>query len=306
MNKRTILGLSIGLVIAVAGGVLLLSAASPTYEVQQISDLSYVEGSKDYFQLLDLYLPKRGDQNNQAGQKKSPVIVWIHGGAWRYGDKKDTPALAFAQRGFAVASLNYRLTDKAAFPAQIQDCKAAIRWLRAHAKEYNLDPERFAAFGMSAGGHLVALLGVTNDDKQFDNLGGNQQFSSKVQAVCDWCGPTDLFTLQKQSDKGHTRLDWVGKDSPLRLFLGDLPEKTPRLAKQASPVSFVKANEPPFLIMHGDKDAVVPFAQSQELYDALKQSNNDVQLVTVKGGEHNFANADTFIQAWNFFEEKLK
>ncbi len=305
VGKKTIIGICLAVAtLAAAGSALFLNAATATYDVEEISDLGYVEGSNDYFQLLDLYLPKR--DKNKVAQKKSPVIIWVHGGSWRYGDKKDTPATAFAQRGFAVASLNYRLIDKAKFPAQIQDCKAAIRWLRAHAAEYNLDPDRFAAFGMSAGGHLVALLGVTNDDKQFDNVGGNEKYSSKVQCVCDWCGPTDLFTLQKQSEKEQTKLDWVGKDSPLRLFLGDSPEKVPQIGKQASPVTYVKAHEPPFLIMHGSKDQVVPFAQSQELYDALKKENNDVQLITVKGGEHNFASAETLVQAWNFFEEKMK
>jgi acetyl esterase/lipase len=300
MRKKTVAVVTSALTVAAAGLVVALSACSqPSGDVQQISDLNYVDNSKNYFQFLDLYLP------GQSDHKKSPLIVWIHGGAWRYGDKKDNPALFFAQHNYAVASLNYRLTDKARFPAQIQDCKAAIRWLRAHAQQYNLDPNKIGAFGMSAGGHLVAMLGVTNDDKQFDDVGGNQQSSSNVQAVCDWCGPTDMFTLQKQS-KGHTRLNWEGKDAPLRHLLGEEPTKVPELAHRASPVDLVKAGAPPFLIMHGDKDEVVPILQSQELYDALKKVNADVKMVVVKDGEHSFSNPDTLKQALDFFNEKLK
>jgi acetyl esterase/lipase len=299
LSKRAIFGISTVLIVALLGAVVYVTAASHRmFDVEKLSDLSYVDGSKDYFQLLDLFLPKRSDQ------KTSPVIVWIHGGAWRYGDKKDTPAVAFAQRGYAVASLNYRLSDKAKFPAQIEDCKAAIRWLRAHAKEYNLDPNRFAAFGMSAGGHLVALLGVTNDNKEFDT-GSNLQYSSNVQAVCDWCGPTDMLSIQKQA-QGKTQLDWQGPKAPLKMLFGDQPDKVPDLARKASPINFVKAGDPPFLIMHGDKDDVVPFEQSQELYDALKKANVDVQLVTVKDAGHSFCSADTLIQTVNFLDQKLK
>jgi acetyl esterase/lipase len=297
MRKKTVAVTSACLTAAVAG-LLALSACSQPAGVKEITDLNYVDNSKNYFQFLDLYLPQ------SSAHKKFPLIVWIHGGAWRYGDKNDTPALAFARQGYAVASLNYRLTEKARFPAQIQDCKAAIRWLRAHAEEYNLDPDKVAAFGMSAGGHLVAMLGVTNDDKQFDDVGGNQKYSSNVQAVCDWCGPTDMFTLQKQS-RGHSQLNWEGKDAPLRLLLGDEPTRVPELARKASPVELVKPGAPPFLIMHGDHDEVVPILQSQELYEALKKVNADVKMIVVKDGEHSFARPDTLRQALDFFNEKL-
>ena len=300
MKKNNFYLLTLPLIVVLAAALTALSACSrPAYKVKQISDLSYVEGGKSYFQLLDLYLPEK------ETQAKLPVIVWIHGGSWRYGDKKDTPAVWFAQRGYAVASLNYTLSDKAPFPAQIKDCKAAIRWLRGHAAEYNLDPDRFGAFGMSAGGHLVALLGVTNNDKQFDDFGDYQKLTSNVQAVCDWCGPTDMFTLQKQST-GRTQINWIGKDAPLTKFLGDKLENVSDLAHKASAVEFVKADSPPFLIMHGDKDQVVPFAQSQELFDALKKAHADVQLVVVKDGQHIFASPENFEIASKFFDDKLK
>jgi acetyl esterase/lipase len=298
LKKRTVF---ISVAIAVVGLVaaaLFISASNQPSEITKIFDVSYVEGSKNYFQTLDLYLPKT--------DKPSPLVIWIHGGAWRYGDKKEGPGAAFAQNGIACASLNYRLTDKAKFPAQIQDCKAAVRFLRAHAAEYKLDPDKFGAFGMSAGGHLVALLGLTGDEHEYDNLGGNANVSSKVQAVCDWCGPTDLTTLVEQNERMHGKLKLDGPDGALTMFLGVMPEKAPALARKASPITFVKTGEPEFLIMHGDRDDVVPFAQSQELYDALKKTNNAVQLISVKDGGHAFYSVDTLMQSYLFFKDKFK
>ncbi|HEY9682306.1 MAG TPA: alpha/beta hydrolase [Oculatellaceae cyanobacterium] len=297
--KRPTLFISMAIVCSLlAVAAAFISASNQTLDVTKIENVGYVDGSKNYFQSLDLYLPKT--------DKKSPLVIWIHGGAWRYGDKNEGPGPAFAQHGLAVASLNYRLTDKEKFPAQIQDCKAAVRWLRAHADEYNLDPNKFGVFGMSAGGHLVALLGVTGDDREYDNLGGNRNVSSKVQAVCDWCGPTDLLTIVDQNEKIHGKLKLNGPDGVLTQFLGAAPDKVADLARKASPITFVKSGEPPFLILHGDSDDVVPFAQSQELYEALKKTNNDVQLVSVKNGGHSFGSTDTFIQTYQFFKDKLK
>jgi acetyl esterase/lipase len=150
--------------------------------VKSLRDLEYARAGEKSL-LLDLYLPEKS-------RHSLPLIIWIHGGAWTGGDKADCPARRLLQRGYAVASINYRLSNEAIFPAQIEDCKAAIRWLRAHAKQYGLDADHFGAWGSSAGGHLVALLGTTGDLKQFDK-GDNLDFSSRVQAVCDFYGPTD-------------------------------------------------------------------------------------------------------------------
>ena len=294
MNRRNYFFLAVLALIVVISMQAL--SQSKKNEIRQISDLNYVDGH-NYFQQLDLYLPP------SAASRKLPLIVWIHGGAWRDGDKSDTPALTFAKAGYAVASLNYRLSDKASFPAQINDCKAAIRWLRAHADDYGLDSKKIGAFGMSAGGHLVALLGATNDDKHFD-CGPNLKYSSSVQAVCDWCGPTDMFTLAEQAPDG-CQIKWRGADSPLILFLGGAPESVSALAKMASPALLVKAGAPPCLIMHGDKDDVVPYAQSQELFAALKKCKNDVRLVPVKNAAHNFATPENLKLVLEFFDEKL-
>ena len=137
---------------------------------------------------LDLYLPEKV-------KGRLPVVVWIHGGAWMEGSKDDCPAVPFAAEGCAVASINYRLSQHAIFPAQIQDCKAAIRWLRANADKYHLDPDHIGVWGASAGGHLVALLGTTAAVKEFEGRGGNLDQSSRVQCVLDWYGPSELTMM---------------------------------------------------------------------------------------------------------------
>ncbi|MCP4589541.1 MAG: alpha/beta hydrolase, partial [bacterium] len=150
-------------------------------------DLAYVSDGHER-QKLDLYLP------SERAERPAPVIIWVHGGAWRAGSKDRCPAKRFVRLGYVVTSINYRLSQHAIFPAQIQDCKAAVRWLRAHAKQYNLDPRRFGVWGSSAGGHLVALLGTAGDVKEFD-VGAHLDFSSRVQAVCDYFGPTDFTKM---------------------------------------------------------------------------------------------------------------
>jgi hypothetical protein len=163
------------------------SAFAQTAGVKSHRDLVYVEGGHERHK-LDLYLPEKADG-------PLPLIIWVHGGGWQNGSKDGCPPLrgGYIERGYAVASINYRLSGHAVFPAQIEDCKAAIRWLRAHAKEYGLDAKRFGVWGSSAGGHLVALLGTSGDVKEFD-VGANLDQSSRVQAVCDYYGPTD-FTV---------------------------------------------------------------------------------------------------------------
>jgi len=230
--------------------------------------------------------------------------VWVHGGGWVFGSKEDTPALDLVANGFAVASINYRFSKEALFPAQLDDCKAAVRWLRSHADNYKIDPDRIGAFGMSAGGHLVALLGTTGDIDEAPGNAGAENVSSKVQAVCDWCGPTDLLTIAGQAGKDN-ELKLRSKDGPVALLLGGLPEKKKQLAKEASPVTFVAKGDPPFLIMHGDKDKVVPLRQSEELYKALEKAHVDAQLIIVKDGGHRFFSPETLKQAADFFHQKL-
>lgn len=155
-------------------------------------DLAYV-GDNDRKHKLDLYLPEKSD-------KPLPLLISIHGGAWAMGDKAGgSPIIPLASEGYAVAVISYRLSEQATFPAQIQDCKAAVRWLRANAAKYNIDPDHFGTWGSSAGGHLSALTGTSGGAKEFEPIGGNDNVSDRVQAVCDLFGPTDLLKMNEQS-----------------------------------------------------------------------------------------------------------
>ncbi len=155
-------------------------------------NIEYVPGG-DPAQQLDLYLPA------QPADKPLPLIVYIHGGGWHGGSKAGSPATGFVAHGYAAASVEYRFSQKALFPAQIQDCQAAIRWLRANSRKYNLDPDHIGVWGGSAGGHLVALLGTAGGKKAFPPIGGNEDQSDRVQAVCDEYGPADFNTVMRQA-----------------------------------------------------------------------------------------------------------
>jgi len=220
---------------------------------------------------LDLYLPAGGGKG-----LRRPLVIWVHGGGWRGGSKSSTPAVALLRDGFAVASVEYRLTGEAVFPAQINDCKGAVRFLRANADKYGLDPNAFGAWGSSAGGHLVALMGTAGDANELEgDVGGNAGVSSRVQAVCDWFGPTD-FTVMRTA----------GSRSPVTMLLGGPPDEKADLARQASPVRHVSKDDPPFLIVHGDKDRLVPLSQSVRLDEALRKAGVESELHVVKGAGH--------------------
>ncbi|HTJ77719.1 MAG TPA: alpha/beta hydrolase [Rariglobus sp.] len=246
--------------------------------VRALRDLAYVDHGHDR-QKLDLYLP-----DSAVSGAPLPLIIWIHGGGWKSGDKRQCPAIRFAREGYAVASIGYRLSEDAVFPAQIEDCKAAIRWLRVHAAEYHLDPDRFAAWGSSAGGHLVALLGVTGKTREFD-VGANLKTSSAVQLVIDFYGPADFLTMGSMSGP-QSRLDHDAPDSPEAKLLGGAIQKNPGLARRASPITYVQAGAPPFLIVHGDADQTVPVGQSKLLDEKLRAAGNRSTLHIVKGGGH--------------------
>ncbi len=260
-------------------------------------DLAYVVNGHER-QKLDLFVPEKADG-------PLPLIIWIHGGGWQNGSKDGCPPLrnGYTQRGYAVASINYRLSGHATFPAQIEDCKAAIRWLRAHAQEYHLDPQRVGVWGSSAGGHLVALVGTSGDVKTFD-VGPNLEQSSRVQAVCDYYGPTDFTVFV--STPGYE--SHATASSPEAKLIGGAVLENQDQAARANPITYVSKDDPAFLIVHGDKDPVVPLNQSQLLYDALKRAGVSVHFHTIKGAGHGqgFGGPEIEPMVAAFFDRVLK
>jgi acetyl esterase/lipase len=208
-----------------------------------------------------------------------PAIIRIHGGGWIGGSYHWGDLGRIAQRGYFVASIEYRLDNVAKWPAQIQDCKCAVRWLRANAAKYNVDPNRIGVIGDSAGGHLVACLDTMDGVKAYEGDGGYPGVSSAVQAVVDYYGPTDFFTPGIYSEQAKLitmALFGVGRD------------QDPALWKSGSPLFYVKAGDPPVLMVHGDADRLVPLAQSQVFAAALTKAGVPNQLLIVHNGGHGF------------------
>jgi acetyl esterase/lipase len=237
-------------------------------------------------QILDLYLPE--------GPGPFPLIVHFHGGAFALGTKRDVnliPMLRGLARGYAVASVEYRLSGEARFPALIYDAKAAIRFLRANAAKYRLDPARFAAWGPSAGGYIAAMLGATSGNPSFEDLTmGNESASSAVQAAVDWCGPAGDFCRMDEEIRanGVGQPDHDDPDSPEARLLGCAIQKVKELSRLASPCAHVTPSVPPFLIHHGEADPVVPVQQSRTLAAAIaaQAGPQRVRLVTFPGRGH--------------------
>jgi acetyl esterase/lipase len=224
--------------------------------------------------VLDIYLPQ--------GNTNPYLVVWIHGGAWHSGSK-ESPPLSFVQSGYALASVDYRLSTEAKFPAPIHDIKASIRYLRANAADYGYNADKIIIAGSSAGGHLAALVGVTNNDKELEgDLGQFTETSSAVQAIIDYYGPANFTTILQQSTPHGVSV----RGPAMALFLGQTVANAPELAKQASPALQVDTGDPPLLIFHGDQDIQVPINQSHELVGVYKRNNLIVHLEVVHGGEH--------------------
>lgn len=234
--------------------------------------LPYADGAHPR-QRVDVYVPAQRTSDTPLA-----VVAYVHGGAWRMGNRimarRVVPALLSSGR-YAVVSIGYRLSDEASFPAQIHDVKAGLRWIRAHAAEYGLDPERVCIMGHSAGGHLAALAGTTNGLREVEGeIGPSDDQSSDVQCAIDFYGRVD-----------------VGRAHPPTLayrsqFLGGAPEERPETVRLASPLYQVKAGDPPFLIVHGNRDPVVPFWNSEALDAALREAGVPVWFQTVDGGGH--------------------
>lgn len=253
-------------------------AVIPGYQVKV--NLPYA-GTDNPRQMLDLALPVQ-----RKSARPLPVVVFIHGGGWRQGSKNGglRRIIPFLQAGgYAGASVGYRLSDEAIWPAQIHDCKAAIRWLKANAGKYNLDPNRIAVHGTSAGGHLVAMLGVTGDVAELNGrLGPHANEDNRVACVVDYFGPTELLTMDDHAGK----MTHNAPDSPESKLVGGPILENKELARQASPISHVTKDDAPILVCHGTKDPLVPYPQSVDFHTRLKKAGVDSTLITVAGAEH--------------------
>ena len=241
----------LGLLIAACGAAY---AADAPAGYRKVADIPFAEVDGNRL-ALDLYLPE--------GKQGAPLVVFVHGGGWQRGSRNEMPLGAMAPAGFAFASVDYRLSPVAPFPAQAHDIKAAIRFLRAKQSEYGYDAARIAITGTSAGAHLAALVGVTNGHKELEGtVGGNLGQSSDVQAILSYYGASDFMTILKQS----TPFGLGVREPALQLLLGGQPEEKEELAKLASPVYHLDANDPPMLLLHGDQDPQMPINQSLQLY----------------------------------------
>src|SRR5262249_31285172 len=223
---------------------------------------------------LDLYLPA-------DFPRPLPLIVCIHGGGWKGGDKSMFPAFLLPDMGYAVASINYPLTSEAPFPAQIDDCWSALDWLIKNQKLYGFDETRIGMWGGSAGGHLALLAGLGYRVERVPTC------RAKIKAVCDWCGPTDLTTICREYPASET----IAKNSMagyIQQLIGADPKARPDLVKAASPVTHLHPQGTPFLIMHGDRDEVVPLTQSKVFSKKLLTNDGKCELLIVPGGKHDF------------------
>jgi acetyl esterase/lipase len=213
-------------------------------------------------------------------------VVWIHGGGWESGDKRGAFSEVFgpmlARAGFVFATVNYRLSDQALFPAQLHDVKAAVRWVRAHADALGVAPERIGVWGHSAGGHLAALAGTTGDVPELEEESGSPGVSSRVQAVMPLSTATDFRVIPPGWPYVEPRR------ATEKLVGGPLEQRT-ELVRMASPMTYIRPGMPPFLIVHGAADGVVPMEQAIALYDALGENGSEVSIDVLPGADHWFA-----------------
>jgi acetyl esterase/lipase len=247
---------------------------------------------------LDLYLPAQ----RPAGP--APLVVWVHGGAWQNGSKANPPAAQFVDRGYSVASVAYRFSHEAIFPAQLHDVKSAIRWLRNHAAEYAIDSGKIGVWGSSAGGHLVALLGTTADVPELEGAVG-ERGSSRVAAVVDYYGPADLRRMSMfPSTMVHD-----SPASPESRLIGGPVQQNAAKADAAGAVKWASSGDAPFLIVHGDSDATVPLDQSERMHKALQAAKVESELVVIPGAGHGgppFSTPEMLKKIETFFGRHLK
>lgn len=267
------------------GAVLWLGGAARPLMAAAAADIPLAPGVRSLFDIpyatvgdrtlrLDLHLPDT--------DRAPPLVIYLHGGAWRMGDKAEVPPF-LVENGYAVASLDFRSSEEARFPANVHDIRAGIRFLRAQAAQYGYRADRIAVTGSSSGGHLAALVGVTNGHPELEgDIGDHDTVSSSVQAIITWVGASNLATIIPQSTPEGLKL----RVPALQLLLGALPEEVPDLTWLASPVSHVDATDPPVLILHGDQDLTIPVNQALELDAAYRRAGLVADMMIINGVGH--------------------
>lgn len=283
-----------------------LKIIDTSYVKRRWIDVKYANNSET--QKLDIYLP-------DEGEGPFPIILSIHGGAFKKGDKMDNqlePMLNGLKRGYAVISINYRLSGEAIFPANIYDIKAAVRFIKANSDKYMLNKDKIVVWGGSAGGNLSALLGTSFNTDLEDKSMGNESEDCKVQAVVDWFGPTDFLKMDEQlKEAGLGPQDHSDEDSPESLVLGDKITRIPDIVKKANPITYISKDTPPFLIQHGEFDNIVPNGQSKILYEALvdvigSENVTFEYIANAKHGGPEFETKENIDRVFKFIDSYLK
>jgi acetyl esterase/lipase len=307
MNMKKVLTLQLIVIISLSGFAQLRKPDISGIKNKYL-DIAYA--SLSAAQKLDIYLP-------DEDKGPFPVILSIHGGAFLGGDKQDgqlIPMLEGLNRGYAVVSINYRLSGEAIWPAQIIDCKTAVRWIRANSGKYGLNPDKISAWGGSAGGHLSSMLGTSGDIKELEDLtSGNSDLSSRVQAVVDWFGPTDFLKMDEQLKESgiENPMSHSVPDSPESKLIGKNLEDAPLLVNEANPETYISPDDPPFLIQHGLEDNLVPYQGSvnlaRKLGKALGYKKVSLELFPATGhGGAAFGTEENLNRVFSFLDKYLK
>jgi acetyl esterase/lipase len=295
MSRRLLAVCSVLLLLPMAL-LLLPSAGRPQQEprtVEFVHDVPFGTGGGKELKL---------ELGRPAGEGSFPAVVCLHGGGWVEGDRHEMEQTlnVLAKHGYVAVSPDYRLAPADPFPAAVEDCKAAVRWLRANAAREKVNPDRIGVLGFAAGGHLACLLGVTEKSDGLEGKGGSAGESSRVQAVVSFFGPTDL-----------TRPDWdeLALKNNLIPLLGGTPEQRPEAYRKASPVSYVRRGAPPFLFVHGSEDKMVPPSQSQDMAEKLRNAGGSANVVLLEGEGHGLRGQKLrtgLAEMMAFFDEHLK
>jgi acetyl esterase/lipase len=291
MKRAAILA---SLAVAIVALVLLVAALHRDSEIEIARNLTYGMGADTELK-LDLAMPK-------TGVGPFPAVVFLHGEGWRAGNRQQMSHFieGMARLEYVAITVEYRLVPTARFPAQVEDCKAAVRWLRANAKKYNVRSDRIGVVGFSAGGHLASMLGVTRKEDGLEGLGGNPEQSSRVQAVVSFFGPTDFSARNWPKDL---------EEEVIAPFLGGSFADKSDLYKRASPINYATVDSPPFLFFHGTDDKLVPIDQSRRFAQTLKKFGVPTQMIALEGEGHGFTDANNqkaMQKMLDFLSERLK